>query len=95
MKKVNIIIPVYADWPSLKENIRSLKKYYLNNKNVNIYYVNDCGPEVDFLETKIKNLINNSSNFYYNRNESNLGFVKNCNNAVENIIDKKIYKSIR
>lgn len=89
MKKVSIIVPVYADWPSLKENILSLKKYYKNNDIVKIYYVNDCGPEADSLELKIKKEISNTNNFYYYKNNKNLGFVKNCNNAVNNIIDKK------
>jgi GT2 family glycosyltransferase/glycosyltransferase involved in cell wall biosynthesis len=87
-KKVNIIVPVYADWASLRQNIKSLKKYYKNKYWVEAYYVNDCGPEADDLEKKIKASIRKAKNFYYRRNEKNLGFVKNCNNAAFNIVDK-------
>jgi GT2 family glycosyltransferase/glycosyltransferase involved in cell wall biosynthesis len=86
--KVNIIVPVYADWASLSQNIKSLKKYYKNKDWVKIYYVNDCGPEADVLEKKINAAIRGLKNFSYHRNKQNLGFVKNNNNAVKNIIDK-------
>lgn len=88
MKKVNIIVPVYADWASLKMNIASLSKYYRNKDWVQIYYVNDCGPDVDILEKNIKKNIKRHDNFYYYRNKQNLGFVKNNNNAVNNIISE-------
>lgn len=88
-KRVNIIIPVYDDWNSLKQNIISLKKYYTNNAYVEVYYVNDCGPQADMIEENIINAINGIKNFHYERNEKNLGFVKNCNNAVFNIVKNK------
>jgi GT2 family glycosyltransferase len=88
-KRVNIIIPVYDDWNSLKQNIISLKKYYTNNAYVEVYYVNDCGPRADMLEENIINAINGIKNFHYERNEKNLGFVKSCNNAVFNIVKNK------
>lgn len=88
--KVNIIVPVYDDWRSLEGNITSLKKYYSNDSSVNVYYVNDCGPRANILEEKIKNSIANIRNLHYVRNKKNLGFVKNCNNAVFNLVkDKK------
>lgn len=88
MKKINIIIPVYADWKSLKVNIGSLAKFYGNKNWVRVFYINDCGPEAEFLEEKIKYRIRKISNFQYFLNQKNLGFVKNNNNAVEKIIDK-------
>ena len=51
--KVSIIVPVYADWETLKLNIESLKKYLGNSEEYSIYYINDCGPESEFLENKI------------------------------------------
>ena len=88
-RKANIIVPVYDDWRSIKENIISLKTHYAGDKSVEVYYVNDCGPNVDIIENRIKTLIRGISNFYYVRNEENLGFVKNCNNAVFNIVKNK------
>ena len=88
MKNINIIVPVYADWSSLKLNIKSLSKIYGNNSKINIYYINDCGPEADFLEVKIRDSIKYLTNFHYYKNKVNLGFVKSNNNAVRNIINK-------
>lgn len=86
MKKVAIIVPVYGDWQSLEKNIRALQKYTPKDKNVEVHFVNDCGPEADMLERNIKEAINDTDNFYYHRNEENLGFVKNCNNAVFKLV---------
>lgn len=78
--KVTIIVPVYSDWPSLKECIKSLKKYAA--KSAKIMFVNDCGPEVDLMERKIKRAIGSINQAEYYRNPRNLGFVKTCNRAV-------------
>lgn len=78
---VTIIVPVYGDWPSLKECIESL----IQNTNSAIHkvmLVNDCGPEADTIEKNIKRAIKGHDNFEYHRNKKNLGFVGNCNNAV-------------
>lgn len=78
--KVTIIVPVYGDWLSLKDCIESLK---VNVDPVHhVMLVNDCGPEVDVIETNIKAAIKNQSNFNYWRNPKNLGFVGTCNRAV-------------
>lgn len=82
MKNISIIVPVYGDWESLNENIKHLKKYVPYFSNWEVLFVNDCGPEADTLEVKIKESISSKKNFYYYRNEHNLGFVQNCNNAV-------------
>lgn len=88
-KIVNIIVPVYNDWESLRRNILSLKKYYTNNNRVEVYFVNDCGPQANVIEKNIIKAINGIKNFHYSRNEQNLGFIKSCNNAVFNIVKNK------
>ncbi len=82
IKAVNttIIVPVYGDWPSLKDCIESLKQY-VDGRN-KVILVNDCGPDVEIIEKNIKRAINGHKNFRYYRNKKNLGFVRNCNNAV-------------
>lgn len=80
MKAVTVIVPVYGDWPSLKECITSLKQYVDTSKHT-VMLVNDCGPEVDSIEKNIKEAIKDT-NFKYFRNKHNMGFLKNCNNAV-------------
>lgn len=78
---VSIIVPVYADWSSLKYCIASLKRHVDTNVH-KVIFVNDCGPEADLLEANIKNAIDGWDNAYYFRNPKNLGFVKTCNKAV-------------
>lgn len=78
---VTIIIPVYADWDSLKDCINSLKRHVDNRRN-RIIFVNDCGPQADILEKHIKNTIRGQENIFYYRNSKNLGFLKTCNRAV-------------
>lgn len=85
-RRVSIIVPVYGDWESLNQNIRALKKYADSRHEVLL--VNDCGPEADDIEARILKSIKRRSNFTYHRNKSNLGFVKNCNNAVFALADK-------
>ncbi|HLB66336.1 hypothetical protein A2886_03080 [candidate division WWE3 bacterium RIFCSPHIGHO2_01_FULL_42_13] len=80
MKTVTIIVPVYADWPSLADCIESLKKS-VGPKHL-VMLVNDCGQEADSLEDNIKKSIKNDKRFVYYRNPKNLGFVKTCNRAV-------------
>lgn len=81
MNKLSVIVPVYGDWESLGENISHLKKHISRFSKWEVLFVNDCGPEADFLEEKIKESIKGRKNFHYYRNEKNLGFVQNCNNA--------------
>lgn len=89
MKKVTVIVPVYGDWESLEQNIKSLKKAILPFSKHDVLFVNDCGPEADMLERNIQQLIKGRKNFNYHRNEKNLGFGQNCNNAVFNLSDKE------
>ena len=79
-KPITIVIPVYADWPSLKDCIESLKKYVGSHHNVML--VNDCGPQASILEKNIKEAIKHTDNFVYLKNSANLGFLKTCNRAV-------------
>jgi GT2 family glycosyltransferase len=84
-KPVTVIVPVYADWPSLADCINSLKEYV--DTRHTILLVNDCGPEADALEKNIKEVIKNDRRFRYYRNPKNLGFVKTCNQSVK-VLDK-------
>jgi len=79
---------VYADWPTLRLNIASLKRLYTANRCVDIHYINDCGPAADELEKQIKRSIERLPNFFYHRNSVNLGFLRNCNNAVMSLVDR-------
>jgi GT2 family glycosyltransferase len=83
-KRVTIIVPVYGDWPSLEECISSLIKNVDSRKH-KVMLVNDCGPEADLMEKNIKKAIKSKIGFEYHRNSENLGFVGNCNRAVEQL----------
>lgn len=80
MEKVTIIVPVYSDWPSLRDCIISLQKHV--DERHRVLFVNDCGPEADTIEKNIKKSIRGHKNYFYYRNDKNLGFVKSCNHAV-------------
>lgn len=86
--QISIVVPVYSDWWSLSKNITSLKKYIGNSEDISVHYVNDCGPEADILEKNIKENINGLTNFYYYRNEKNLGFVGTCNRATLKLVNQ-------
>jgi GT2 family glycosyltransferase len=83
-KSITIVVPIYGDWPSLRDCIKSLS-VNVSNKVNKIFLVNDCGPEADRIEKNIKKLIKSKPKFVYHRNTKNLGFVKNCNNAVQKL----------
>lgn len=80
MKNVTVVVPVYKDWNTLKLCLDSLKKYVKQNNQV--FFINDLSSEWEELEKKIISEIKNLENFYYFRNEFNMGFVKTCNRAV-------------
>ncbi len=79
-KPITIVVPVYADWSSLKTCIKSLKQTISENDKV--IFVNDCGPRAEYLRKKIKKAINKYPNFEYFHNPYNVGFIKTCNRAV-------------
>ncbi len=83
-KNVTIIVPVYGDWPSLKECIESLLNF-VDTPFHKVMLVNDCGPEADTIEKNIKSMIGTKKGYEYFRNKKNYGFLKNCNNAVNNL----------
>ncbi len=83
MKNVTVVVPVYKDWPTLSRCINSLKKCVRDIHNVIL--VNDVGPEWESLEQNILKAIENKRNFYYFKNDRNLGFVKTCNRAVKEL----------
>jgi GT2 family glycosyltransferase len=82
-RSVTIIVPVYGDWPSLNDCIASLIKYVSDKHTV--LFVNDHGPDYKLIEDSLLKAIKNQKNFQYELNSQNLGFLKNCNNAVLNI----------
>lgn len=84
MNQVSIIVPVYGDWSSLKECVRSLIQHIGDTKH-EVLFINDCGPDVDEIETRLLAAIKGQKNFSYYRNKKNIGFLKTCNRAVTEI----------
>lgn len=82
--KITIVIPVYGDWPSLKRCIESVVTH-VDTKIHTVLLVNDCGPDAEMIEKNIKRLIQGKIGFKYYRNQKNLGFLQNCNNAVTSL----------
>ena len=80
MRNVTVVVPVYKDWNTLKLCVESLKECV--QKNNQVFFVNDMGPEWEDLENKITESIQGYENFRYFRNDANMGFVKTCNRAV-------------
>ena len=83
MKNVTVVIPVYKDWTTLNLCIESLKKYL--DARHKVLLVNDMSAEWKDLEDKIKSAIEGHSNFEYYKNAENMGFVKTCNRAIEEL----------
>lgn len=79
LNSVTVVVPVYGDWDSLSQCINSLLMNVTPHHQV--IFVNDVGPDADFLESQILEKIADRKNFSYFRNETNLGFVKTCNRA--------------
>jgi GT2 family glycosyltransferase len=88
VKRVSVVVPVYADWPTLSLCVGTLREYYAGRDDVSVWFANDCGPEADELEALLGEAIAGVAGFHYHRNSENLGFVKNCNNAVFNLVDQ-------
>ncbi len=83
-KNVTIIIPVYKDWTSLEKCITSLFKFL--DERHQVFIINDNSSESEFLENKIKEKIIGHDNFFYFKNDGNIGFVKTCNRGF--LLDK-------
>lgn len=83
MNNITVIVPIYKDWETLKICIDSLKScIHEYNK---VYFVNDMGPEWKNIQQKVLELIDGIPNFYYFKNDFNMGFVKTCNRAVKEL----------
>jgi len=78
---VSIILPVYADWPSLKVCLDALMQH-IDTDVHRVLLINDAGPKASELEVNIKHAITGQKNYYYYSNKLNLGFLGNCNHAV-------------
>lgn len=81
LNRVTIVVPVYGDWPSLRVCVESLKEH-ADPASYDVLLVNDCGPDADAIEAGLRGMIFGLSNFRYERNSENLGFVRTCNRAV-------------
>lgn len=80
-KPITIVVPVYGDWDSLSVCIESLIAT-IDHSVDQVMLVNDCGPDADVIEKNIKRSTKGRDNFFYHRNEQNIGFVRTCNRAV-------------
>lgn len=83
MNNITVVVPIYKDWDTLKICINSLKNcIHEYNK---VYFVNDMGSEWEQIQKKILEEIKGLPNFYYFKNDFNMGFVKTCNKAVKEL----------
>ena len=80
LNRVTILVPVYGDWASLRNCIAALIEHAPAD-SYDVLIVNDCGPDADVIEAGLLGMIFGHSNFRYERNPSNLGFVRTCNRA--------------
>lgn len=78
---VVVVVPVYGDIPSVIDCLRALGTTIDRSRHT-VLVVNDCGPEVDAMESAILELVGQDGAFRYERNDTNLGFVGTCNRAV-------------
>ena len=80
LNRVTIVVPVYGDWPSLRDCVTALIEH-ADARAYDVLLVNDCGPEADEIEAGLRGMIFGLPNFRYERNPANLGFVRTCNRA--------------
>lgn len=80
MRSITIIVPAYGHVSSFIECINSVIQHGDLSTN-NLLIVNDSGPEAEEIEKVALELIQGVENTRYERNNSNLGFVKTCNRA--------------
>jgi GT2 family glycosyltransferase len=79
--RITIVIPVYGDWASLRDCVRSVFEH-ADPTQFDVLLVNDNGPDADEIEAGLRGLIYGHANVRYERNSANLGFVQTCNRAV-------------
>lgn len=80
LNRVTIVVPVYGDWASLRNCIAALIDH-APAAGYDVLIVNDCGPDADLIEAGLLGMIFGHAHFRYERNPSNLGFVRTCNRA--------------
>ena len=80
LNRVTIVVPVYGDWASLRNCIAALIEH-APAAGFDVLIVNDCGPDADLIEAGLLGMIFGHPSFRYERNPSNLGFVRTCNRA--------------
>jgi GT2 family glycosyltransferase len=78
---VTVVVPVYDDMAGLAACVRSLIETVDLTRD-RVLLSNDVGPQADAIERMLLDLIDGLDGFEYHRNDSNLGFVGNCNRAV-------------
>jgi len=78
---ITIVIPVYGDLPTLERCVQSVIAY-ADAPDIDVLIVNDVGPDVDAIETRLLELVAGRDRIRYVRNPRNLGFVGTCNRAV-------------
>jgi GT2 family glycosyltransferase len=83
-RPVTIVVPVYGDLPTLTACVDSLKENVDLQWN-RVLLINDCGPDVDIIETSLLAQIEDWDSIRYERNDRNLGFVGTCNRAVSEL----------
>jgi GT2 family glycosyltransferase len=79
-RPVTVVVPVFGDLPSLTACVESLQQN-VDQAVHRVLLVNDCGPDADEIEVALLAMTANDTNFFYERNPRNLGFVGNCNRA--------------
>jgi len=81
---VSIIIPVFNQYEYTINCLDSIKRH-IGDIPFEVIIADDCSTdETKYINNKIKNII-------VSRNETNLGFIKNCNNAAKLARGKYLY----
>lgn len=83
-RPVTIVVPIYDDLDGLLACLRSLIQHVDFDVD-RVMLANDAGPNADVIEKAVLRQIQGHTGFEYHRNDRNLGFLGNCNNAVLNL----------
>jgi len=81
---VSIIIPSYGNLPMTLTCLRSIYRH-LPETGIEVIVQEDCSSDPDI------DLLGNISGLHYRRNEINLGFLRSCNQSVEQARGQYIY----
>lgn len=74
MKSVDVVIPVYGNWETVRQCLMSLNS---QSNEVNIIVVDDCSPD-----DTAENIVSSFPNIRLIQNSKNLGFAKTCNRGI-------------